>query len=188
MRTALRLFSELPYEEVSVDQIAAEAGVAKGLLYYHFGSKRGLYATGLARLAADMREQMLDAIAVGEMSSMGSLECAFDAHLSYIEERSAGYRALLGSAGAHPEVRAILEQERTFHREFIEECLPPEVPRGAALTVALKGWLHFVDGAVLAWLEGGALERQQVRELCTRVLTSSVIAAVKVERAQLLTP
>jgi AcrR family transcriptional regulator len=188
MRAALRLFSELPYEDVSVDQIAAEAGVAKGLLYYYFGSKRGLYATGLGRLAADMREQMLAAIADGELSSMGSLASAFDAHLSYIEKRSAGYRALLGSAGAHPEVRAILERERTFHREFIEERLPPEVPRGAALTVALRGWLHFVDGAVLAWLEGGDLERQQVRELCTRVLTSSVIAAVKVDRAQVLTP
>jgi AcrR family transcriptional regulator len=188
MRAALRLFSELPYEDVSVDQIAAEAGVAKGLLYYYFGSKRGLYATGLGRLATDMREQMLAAIGEDELSSMSSLDRAFDAHLSYIEKRSAGYRALLGSAGAHPEVRAILERERTFHREFIEQRLPPEVPRGAALTVALRGWLHFVDGAVLAWLEGGQLERQQVRELCTRVLTSSVIAAVKVDRAQLLTP
>lgn len=185
MITAMRLFSEHPYEDVSVDDIAAEAGVAKGLLYYYFGNKRGLYATGLERLADEMRESVLAATADRELSPMETLDCAFNAHLAYIEQRSAGYRALLGSVGAHPEVRVILERERIFHRELIEEHLPVEVPRSAALTVALKGWLYFVDGAVLAWLEGHTLERAQVRELCTHALVGAVIAASKVDQTHL---
>jgi len=46
---ALRLFSERPYEDVSIDDIANEANVAHGLLSYYFGGKRG----GLLGRAAD---------------------------------------------------------------------------------------------------------------------------------------
>ncbi|HEY7933282.1 MAG TPA: hypothetical protein VID48_05595, partial [Solirubrobacteraceae bacterium] len=90
-------------------------------------------------------------------------------------------RALLSSVGAHPEIRAILESERTFRRELIEGQLPEDIPRGPALTVALKGWLSFVDGAVFAWLEEPLLNRAQVRELCMRAFGGSVLAASKVD-------
>ena len=36
-------FAEVGYDAAGVDRIAARAGVNKAMLYYHFGSKRGLY-------------------------------------------------------------------------------------------------------------------------------------------------
>jgi AcrR family transcriptional regulator len=36
-------FAEAGYDGAGVDRIAARAGVNKAMLYYHFGSKRGLY-------------------------------------------------------------------------------------------------------------------------------------------------
>ncbi len=42
------LFSELGYDAVPIEQIAARAGVNKALISYHFGGKRGLYAAILA--------------------------------------------------------------------------------------------------------------------------------------------
>jgi AcrR family transcriptional regulator len=179
---AMRLFSEHPYEEVSVDYIAAQAGVAKGLLYYYFDSKRGLYARTLERLARDMRQQILAATANRDLAPIDLLHRAIDAHLGYVEQRGAAYRALISSVGAHPEVRAVLERERTFHRELLEERLPQEVPRGPVLTVALKGWLHFLDGAVFAWLEEHALDRAQVCELCSRTFYGIVLAAVRIQQ------
>jgi AcrR family transcriptional regulator len=185
---AMRLFSEHPYEEVSVDYIAAQAGVAKGLLYYYFDSKRGLYARTLERLAGEMRQQILTATANRELEPIDLLHRAIDAHLGYVEQRGAAYRALISSVGAHPEVRAVLERERTFHRELLEERLPQEVPRGPALTVALKGWLHFLDGAVFAWLEEHALDRAQVCELCSRTLYGIVLASVRIQQDQASKP
>lgn len=181
---AMQLFSEHPYEEVSVDYIAAQAGVAKGLLYYYFDSKRGLYARTLERLAGEMRQQILLATANRELDPIDLLHRAIDAHLGYVEQRGAAYRALISSVGAHPEVRKVLERERAFHRELLEERLPEEVPRGPALTVALKGWLHFLDGAVFAWLEQHTLDRAQVCELCSRTLYGIVVAAVRVQQEQ----
>jgi AcrR family transcriptional regulator len=183
----MRLFSEHPYEDVSVDYIAAQAGVAKGLLYYYFDSKRGLYARTLERLADEMRQEILAATANRELAPVDLLHRAIDAHLGYVEQRAAAYRALVSSVGAHPEVRAVLERERSFHRELLEERMPAEVPRGSALTVALKGWLHFLDGAVFAWLEQQeTLDRAQVCELCSGTLYGIVLAACRVHEGQSL--
>jgi TetR/AcrR family transcriptional regulator len=50
LAAAVLEFSEKGYDGAGVDRIAAKAGVNKGMLYYHFASKRGLY---LARRIAD---------------------------------------------------------------------------------------------------------------------------------------
>jgi len=43
MEAALRIFAERGYAAASVRDIAALAGVTKPVVYYHFGSKAGLY-------------------------------------------------------------------------------------------------------------------------------------------------
>lgn len=43
LASASELFSKNPYHLVSMDEIAKRASVAKGTLYYHFGSKAELY-------------------------------------------------------------------------------------------------------------------------------------------------
>ena len=40
---AQKLFNERPYEDVSATDIAAAAGVARGLINHYFGNKRNLY-------------------------------------------------------------------------------------------------------------------------------------------------
>ena len=42
-RAAADEFAERGYDAAGVDRIAAAAGVNKAMLYYHFGSKRGVY-------------------------------------------------------------------------------------------------------------------------------------------------
>src|SRR5258707_14163015 len=52
---ALRLFSERPYEDVPIDDIANEANVAHGLLSYYFGGKRGAYLAALQMVQSDLQ-------------------------------------------------------------------------------------------------------------------------------------
>jgi AcrR family transcriptional regulator len=55
LETGLRLFSANAFDELSMDDVAAEAGVAKGLLYYYFGSKRGYYVAVVEAAISDWR-------------------------------------------------------------------------------------------------------------------------------------
>jgi AcrR family transcriptional regulator len=178
---AIRLFSGRPYAEVSIDEIAAEAGVAKGLLYYHFGNKRGLYVAGLERLARQLNERLATAVGTGG-TPVEQLMAGLDAHLSFIEQHPDGYREMVNGAATHPEVRAILDGEEATIRDMLIAGLPAEVPRGPAVKLAIEGWGAFVDGILLAWLADKGMARDRVNELCGRMLVSAVTAAMELEK------
>ncbi len=44
MNAALKVFAQNGYRHASTDDIVAEAGISKGLLFHYFGSKIGLYS------------------------------------------------------------------------------------------------------------------------------------------------
>ena len=49
--TAMRLFAEKGYDNVSVRSVAREAGVAPGLAYHYFDSKQRLFDAAIAHYA-----------------------------------------------------------------------------------------------------------------------------------------
>jgi len=59
LAAATRLFAERGFDAVPIGAVAAEAGVNKALISYHFGGKRGLYrailVSSFAELAADLK-------------------------------------------------------------------------------------------------------------------------------------
>ena len=175
LAAGLRLFSDRPYDELAIDDIAAEAGVAKGLLYYYFGSKRGFY---VAIVEAAARELGARLDPDRSLPPAERLRRALDAYLVYVEEHSAGYRTLLaGGLGSDPEVRAIRDDQRAFVMRLILDGIgQPSNPR-PALRAALEGWLSFVEGVSLDWLLRRDLERDEVRGLLIAALGGALAAA-----------
>jgi hypothetical protein len=110
------------------------------------------------------------------------LMLTLDAHLAFIEQYPAGYRELLSGAMSHPEVRAIMDGERNALLEMVLSGLPPETPRSPTITLAVKGWQSFVEGAELAWLADGGIDRAHLSELCSRALYGAIIAAIEVDK------
>ena len=51
----VEMFSERPFDEVSIDDIAASAGISKGLLYHYFPSKRDFYVAVVRHSADEMQ-------------------------------------------------------------------------------------------------------------------------------------
>ena len=55
---AHRAFAEHGFTEVSLDALAAEAGVTRGALHHHFGNKAGLFEAVLRRIDAEIGAEM----------------------------------------------------------------------------------------------------------------------------------
>lgn len=55
---AHRAFAERGFAEVSLDALAAEAGVTRGALHHHFGNKAGLFEAVLRRIDAEIGAEM----------------------------------------------------------------------------------------------------------------------------------
>jgi AcrR family transcriptional regulator len=177
----IRLFSEHAYDELSMDDIAAEAGVVKGVLYYYFGSKRGYYVAAVTAAAAELRSQW-DVPAAGA-TPLERVQAGLEAYLVYADERAEGYRTLMaGGVGSDPEVAAILQAERDRVIARVVEGLGLEHAT-PALRVALEGWMSAMEGSTLAWLDQRELERDQLRDLLIGMLGGALASAAAIDPA-----
>ena len=174
------LFATHSYDELSMAGIAREAGISKALLYHYFPSKRDYFVATLREAAAEVaRRTEPDP----SLPPLEALAASLDAFLGWIEDNSLAYRKLMEGAATVPEVRALVDDVRDRTSARILEGIgaaPACAPEGKpppAVRAAVRGWLWFMDGAVLDWLEHGDLDRRELRDLLLGVLDGSLTAA-----------
>ena len=106
-----RLFTEKGFEAVSVEEIAAKAGVSKPVVYEHFGGKEGLYAVVVDREMSYLLISITDALGADgdeHVNARTLLERAGLALFDYIERYPDGFRILVRDTPAvrDPEARS----------------------------------------------------------------------------------
>ncbi|MEU4235519.1 TetR/AcrR family transcriptional regulator [Nonomuraea sp. NPDC026600] len=92
-RAAVELIAEHGYAATTVDAIAERAGVAKGTVFYNFGSKEGLFEALLEHSINLLAEALADAD-TGE-SALDALDSVVLGQLRFFEEHGAFARVLL---------------------------------------------------------------------------------------------
>ena len=145
---AIRAFSERAYDEVSIDDIAREAGISKGLLYHYFPTKRDFYVAALRQSASDLLAQTETP---ADAPPEERVRIGLETYLDFVEQRGAAYLALTrGGIGSDPEVFAILEGARTAFLTRILEALPHPPP--PLLRAMLRGWIGLVEATSAEWI------------------------------------
>lgn len=170
LRCATRLFGERPYAEVSTTDIAAEAGIARGLLNHYFGTKRDLYLEVVRRMVA--------VPALDPTMLSGPLHRRIGLGVDWFLDAVAGHGRTFaavtgaGGIGADPEIEAILDAaDDDAARRVLEVVgLDPEDARQRALVRAYGG---LGKAAVREW-NRGALGREDVHRLLSRTLQAVV--------------
>ncbi|MEW2119859.1 TetR/AcrR family transcriptional regulator [Streptomyces sp. NPDC005474] len=173
-----RLFSENPYDDVWIEQVAEIAGVSRGLLYHYFPNKRDFFAAVVERESERMLRMTA---AVPGVPAREQLAANLDAFLAYVEEHAHGYRAFHRADASGDQAvrkvyqRALAAQERQI---LVALAADPEFGRLSEerpeLRLAVRGWLAFTTAVCLEWLRGSDLSREQVRDLCARSLLGTL--------------
>jgi AcrR family transcriptional regulator len=171
------IFSERPFDEVSIDDIAAAAGISKGLLYHYFPSKRDFYVA-VIRSAADEMQALTEPDPA--LPPRERLAAALERYLAYVETHARGYATVLRAGiGSDPAVADIVEEVRGAMVARLLADLPAAAGGDApvALRVAVRGWVGFVEAASLDWLEHRGLARADLRDMLIAALDGAVSAA-----------
>jgi AcrR family transcriptional regulator len=155
-------------------QIARHAGISKALLYHYFPSKQAYFASTLQAAAAEVADRVRPQPG-GPPAEQ--LTAALDAWLGWIAENRVAYGKLMRSATTHGEVRDLVDGVRDATSALITGALWPGATVPPALRAAVRGWLWFVDGVCLDWIEHGDLEAEAVRDLLAGALAGAVEAA-----------
>ncbi len=85
LSAAAEVFGEKGFAKATVEDIAREAGIAKGTVYLYFSSKEELYRAAFARYISELKD-----LAIGALRSGRGVEDAIrafvDTKLAYLEE------------------------------------------------------------------------------------------------------
>jgi AcrR family transcriptional regulator len=168
------LFAEHAYEEISMREVAQAAGVSKPLLYHYFPSKIELFKAAVAEKAAELARLIEPS---GEGTPLEELTLGLDAYLAWIEDNARRWSKLMQSATTLPEARQIVEGVRQRTMELVLSALAGRSKPRPALHIAIKGWLGYMDAAILDWTEARDLPREKLRELLVAAFAAALAAA-----------
>lgn len=163
-------FSDRAYDDVSIDDLAKEAKISKGLLYHYFPTKRDLYVAGLSEIADDL---VAAVTSTGGDAPIDRARAGIDAYLDHITRHQRAFVSLMrGGIGSDPEVAAVIDGVRAkmFETFLHDQPFAPLVKGDPRFETAVRGWIGFVEAATIDWCANPRLSREQLRELLVGVL------------------
>lgn len=92
MNVGRSVFASTGYEATSIEEVAARAGVSKPIVYEHFGSKEGLYASIVDQEMDNLVARVSEAISRG--SARERFETAVTAFIRYVKDEPDGFAVL----------------------------------------------------------------------------------------------
>ena len=178
LRAASRTFARGGYAATSMDDIAAEAGVSKLMLYRHFNSKHELYEAVLAEVRSRLDAiEHRPATLVGLTPAEGVREATETllATIRAAREVPDAFRLLYEHAAHEPEFAAYAGSVRARNVAKAESLLAPLIVDSGLRRWAARVVATITDEAVLAWLEVGEPERDAtLAERLARILGAVV--------------
>ena len=110
--------------QISLEDIAREAGVSVQTLLRRFGSRAGL--VDAARVHA------LAVVAEERRTPVGDVDAAVRVVLQHYEQRGDAVLMMLAQEHADAPTREVTDSGRAFHRAWVEEVFAPLLPAEAA--------------------------------------------------------
>jgi AcrR family transcriptional regulator len=174
VQLGLDVFGHHAYDEVSVEQLARQAGASAGLLYHYFPSKKAYYLA-VMRVAVD---QIYSATtAPPNTAAEDALRLGVDAYLAHAAAHPMGFlTAHRGALAIDPDVQRLSTraQQRQADRILILLGLPRD--RTTAAHAAVVGWTAMVREATANWLLTAHPSRDAVSRLLVGALQGALAA------------
>ncbi|MFF3154408.1 TetR/AcrR family transcriptional regulator [Streptomyces sp. NPDC057910] len=173
---ALELFSHRSPDDVSIDEIAAAAGISRPLVYHYFPGKQSLYEAALRRAADELAGRFLEPhegpLGARLLRVMGRF---FD----FVDEHGPGFSALMrgGPAVGSSTANAMIDEVRNAAYLQILSHLDVQQPP-ARLELVVRSWVSLAESTALLWLDGrriprGELELQLVHDFAALAAVSA---------------
>lgn len=148
----VRLFATRSLDEISIDVLAQEAGISRGLLYHYFGDKVAFREAVVRRAAADLVEQTAPP---AEGDPLARLLHSVTAYVDFVDANYEGYLSLVRGAASDPTLREVYDEAFAALNERIFAEDPTHlVPDTPASRLLVRGWQAMTEQVVLAWKAG----------------------------------
>lgn len=169
------LFATRSVEEISIDVLAEEAGVSRGLLYHYFGSKQDFREAVIRHAVEDLVEQTAPP---AEGEPLTRLLVSLGVYVDYVLANLSLYRSLVrAAAGGTDEIQSLYEEGRAAltDRIFTEDAQGQLLTDTPQSRLVVRGWSAMTEEMVLAWADDPSV---MTRDELVGVLALSLPALV----------
>ncbi len=119
INVAAELFNRQGYHAVGIDQIIAQAGIAKTTLYRHFESKDELIVAVLRRVDKQAREEMRQAVDAMARDPQQKLLACFDFLEAWFKDKTFYGCPFMSAAGEYSTRTSPVFQEVMLHKRLV---------------------------------------------------------------------
>jgi AcrR family transcriptional regulator len=171
LSAARGLFAERGYSAVTMDEVAAEVGVTKPLLYNYFGNKESLYIACMER-AGDALSATIAASVAETSNPEEAIRAGGQAFFAFLDTERAAWAVLFDET--LPRAGEIAERVAAYRGQILDLVtasimgqVPPSMRKAArveveALSVALLG---AAEALAHWWLRTEAISAQEAADL-----------------------
>ena len=166
----LRKFVERPVQELSLDEVAAEAGVSRGLLFHYFPTKSDYH-----RAVVEAARRRVGRNVSPDQDAVGAdaVRQVVERFLDQVARRRETYVALV--LGQAPIARRAGDDGVDTVRDRVATLVAAAVGMPDAALPVAHGWVAYLEDRALQWSALPEAEREAGREAlvdhCTRALT-----------------
>jgi AcrR family transcriptional regulator len=165
---ATRAFARAGFTATGLEDIAAEAGITRVILYRHFESKADMYRAVLDRACTRLAE------------TVGTGDYGQDAIAILVGAAAAdpdGFRLLFRHAAREPQFRDLADALIAASAEVARRDLAGQIPAGPWLDWAARLVPAIAIEAVIAWLDAGQPDPGQAAVRIGHVIHGAIQAA-----------
>lgn len=162
-------------DELSIDLLAEEAGISRGLLYHYFRNKQEFHRAVVRRatdamLAVTAPDPRLDALS--------RLTTGLEAYIDYVAGNFEPFMSLVrGAASGDRFLREIYEDARRVLTGRIHDSIGElGLTDSPATRLLIDGWAAMVEETVIGWVQEPTLPKAELVRLLTAALPA-VLAA-----------
>jgi AcrR family transcriptional regulator len=166
-------------DELTIDLLAEEAGISRGLLYHYFGTKNDFHEALVRRAIDDLVEQTAPPTG-GELTER--LHASVAVYVDYVSANYEGYASIVKAAqGGNETLRRLYDGARTAltDRIFTVDPAGDLAPDTPAARLMVRGWAALTEELVLTWAREPA---GVTRDELVRVITGSLPELVDLTR------
>src|ERR1700757_545480 len=138
----LRLLIDTPIHELSMDRVAEEANISRGLLFHYFDTKTDFYVAVVEAAARRILNQARDPETGTSTERLRAITTGF---VAFIHRRTPNYVALVrGAAGSDERIAAAVRYTRTEMADRILMAAGVTAP-SSWQTLKVYGWVAMAE-------------------------------------------
>jgi AcrR family transcriptional regulator len=172
----VRMLATRTLDDLSVEDLAEEAGISRGLLFHYFRNKQEFHRA----VVSHATEQMVSLTEPDpSLPPLEQLSAVLEKYLDYVVSHYDVYTYLIrGHARTNEELFAIVEETRVTLANRVRDNLHLlDLPNDDITYLAIRGWLAFVEEVVVKWVPEQKVSREEVLRLFATSLPTVIAAA-----------